>query len=134
MRVVVDASMALSWCFEDEHDDLSDRALAEVLAVGGIVPPLWRLEVVNVLVVAERRGRITPADGARFIALLDALPIELSEFDPGTAELCATARAHNLTASDASYLLAAVQSGARLATRDEALLRAAASLGVSLLD
>ena len=28
--VVVDASMALSWCFEDEHDELSDRVLAAV--------------------------------------------------------------------------------------------------------
>ena len=47
--VVVDASMALSWCFEDEHDDLSDRVLAAVREAGAIVTPLWWLEVSNAL-------------------------------------------------------------------------------------
>ena len=57
--VVVDASMALSWCFEDEHDELSDRVLAAVREAGAIVTPLWWLEIFNALIQAEKRGRIT---------------------------------------------------------------------------
>ena len=51
--------MALSWCFEDEHDELSDRVLAAVREAGAIVTPLWWLEIFNALIQAEKRGRIT---------------------------------------------------------------------------
>jgi len=35
-----------------------------------LAPIIWPLEVGNALVVAERRGRITPAETVRFLDLL----------------------------------------------------------------
>jgi len=132
--VVVDASMALSWCFEDEHDELSDRVLTAVRQEGAIVTPLWWLEISNALIQAETRGRLTTADAVAVLALLDRLPLEMSELDPAPAHLLALARTHGLTSYDASYLIAAEQYGCHLATRDRRLADAARAEGVPLIE
>lgn len=131
--VVLDASMALSWCFEDEHDELSERALSAVRDHGGVVTPLWWLEIGNVLLQAEKRGRIAPADSVKVVSMFDRLPLESSELDPHPSHLLSVARTHQLTSYDASYLIAAEQHGCHLATRDKALTAAARAEGVPLL-
>jgi predicted nucleic acid-binding protein len=62
--LVIDSSAALSWCFEDEASPGSDALFEEVRDQGAVVPGLWHLEVANVLLQAEKRGRITAADVA----------------------------------------------------------------------
>lgn len=57
MSLVVDASIALAWCFQDETSDLAEQALDQLALSGGVVPGLWRLEVANALNVAVRRAR-----------------------------------------------------------------------------
>lgn len=131
--VVLDASMALSWCFEDEWTPDSDTVLERVRQDGATVPPLWDLEVANVLVGAERRGRLSRADSARVVALLEQLPIEVSEHDPGLMGLLAQARESSLTSYDACYLLTAMTTGLPLATLDEALRTAATAAGVGVV-
>lgn len=131
--VVLDASAALAWCFEDEWSPAADTVLQAVQDDGALVPPLWELEVVTVFVVAERRGRITSTDTTRFLALLDALPIEIAENDPPMTELAAVARAHQLSAYDAAYVLTALRSGWPLATLDAELRSVAETLGCRLL-
>lgn len=129
---VVDASVSLSWCFEDEASDASDALLHRLGAGGGIVPVIWEYEVTNVLAIAERRGRITEAEAARRSALLRALPIHVvRDLDPGA--LLDTARRHALSAYDAAYLLVAEREGLPLATRDAALAAAATAAGVATL-
>ena len=59
-RVVLDASAVMGWCFEDEADPEGDALLRRVAASGAVVPGLLALEVANVLVGAERRGRMNP--------------------------------------------------------------------------
>lgn len=130
--VVLDASTALAWCFEDAWSPAADAALRIVQEDGALVPPLWELEVVNVFVVAERRGRISSADTTRFVALLGSLPIEIAEDDPPMAELAALARAHQRSAYDAAYLLASLRSGWPLATLDAGLREAAVATGCRL--
>ncbi len=44
-----------------------------------IVPGIWPLEVGNVLLVAERRGRLSHVDGMRFWELLSELPIDIEQ-------------------------------------------------------
>lgn len=132
MSVVLDASTALAWCFEDEHTAAAEAVLAAVLAGGAIVPNLWHLEVANVLLVAERRGRTTRADTARYLALLDALPLDTLEAVPPVAEVLAVARAHQLSAYDGVYLVTAMQHGYPLATQDSGLRIAARACGVAL--
>ena len=129
--LVLDASCALAWCFEEEGGPDADALIDQVAAVGALVPALWPLEVANALVVAERRGRIGRDDSLAFIAMLEDLPIAV---DGGTAarafhETIALARDHALSSYDASYLELALRAKLPLATGDEALRRAAKRLG-----
>ena len=75
--VVLDCSMALSFCFASEFDATARAALKHVSACGACVPEVWPLEVANVLAIAERRGRMGEADIAFSIRNLQALPVEL---------------------------------------------------------
>jgi len=132
---ILDSSVALAWCFRDEATAASD-ALLESLPTGrAIVPSLWLVEVANVLVVGERRGRLDPARSAAFLEMIAALPIEIdpSSADRRPAPLMALARAHRLTAYDAAYLDLALRRNLPLATRDTALARAAEAAGAALL-
>ena len=131
--VVLDASAALSWCFEDEWTPQSDSLLATVRTDGAVVPPLWDLEIANALAGAERRGRITAAHATHLVALLAQLPIEVSEHDPGMPELLAQARTSGLTAYDACSLLTAMATGLPLASLDGRLREAAVAQGVTVL-
>lgn len=131
--VVLDASITLAWCFEDEHSETAERVLARVQADGALVPPLWQSEVVNVLVVAERRGRITGADTAHFLGLFDRLPIEPVDHEPPMAQIAAVAREHGLSAYDATYLVTALIHGHDLATADRKLGEAARAAGVTVV-
>lgn len=131
--LVVDASVALAWCFEDEATESTDAVLERVAREGAIVPDLWRFEVADVLITAERRARITAADATRLHALLASLPVAPESAPSATAVLAAVARDYALTAYDAAYLELAMRHGADLATRDAALLKAAAAAGVTVV-
>jgi predicted nucleic acid-binding protein len=130
---VLDASVTLAWAFEDEAGGYADAALGALAEASALVPALWVSEVVNALVVGERRGRIAPADTARFLALLQSLPVSVAEARvEGLPELSWMAREGGIPAYDASYLQLAVSRGLPLATGDGALREAAASSGVEL--
>jgi predicted nucleic acid-binding protein len=131
---VLDASVALSWCFKDEASAATDVMLDHVRAFGALVPGLWFLEVGNVLLQAERRGRIAPADVFVRLELISALPIAVDQMGVAAAwdEVLALARAHRLTTYDASYLDLAMRRGLKLFTRDAALAAAARVVGVEL--
>lgn len=131
MTVVIDASVSMSWCFDDEASDAGDAIFARVAESGGIVPSLWRYEVANVLALATRRERISEASSKRFLSMLDRLALEFVEAPP--IRLVDLAVRFGLTAYDAAYLDAAMVRRAPLATRDAALRSAAAAAGVTLL-
>jgi predicted nucleic acid-binding protein len=132
---VVDCSVALAWCFADEASAAGDALLERLKDEGGVVPALWHLEVGNVLLQAERRGRIAPADLAARVDLLRRLPIVTDGESTGRAlvEVLALARAHRLTTYDAAYLELAARRGLPLATKDSELLEAAERIGVPVL-
>jgi hypothetical protein len=65
----------MAWCFEDEADAYADSVLDLLTESEALAPSIWPLEVANVLLVAERRGRLTEADSLRFAELLHELPI-----------------------------------------------------------
>jgi hypothetical protein len=47
VSLVLDGSITLSWCFEDERTQASRAVLEEVIGGRATVPPIWRLEVAN---------------------------------------------------------------------------------------
>lgn len=132
---VLDTSVALAWCFEDESTPGSKALIETLLNQSARVPPLWRWEVASALLSAERRGRIEPAAASRFLDLLERLPIQV---DPDATRQAfqstwQLARTHDLTSYDAAYLELALRLGLPLATRDRALATAAEAAGVRLL-
>jgi predicted nucleic acid-binding protein len=133
-RIVLDCSMTMSWCFEDEADQESDRVLDVLSDAEALVPSIWALEVANVLLVAERRSRLSPAESSRFLELVGALPILVEDvpFDRATSQVLAVARSTGLSAYDASYLELAMRTDSPLATRDDRLKTACRATGVEL--
>jgi predicted nucleic acid-binding protein len=132
--LVIDSSAALSWCFEDEASPRSDALFEQVRDQGAVVPGLWHLEVANVLLQAEKRGRITAADVTVRLELIAELPIVTDNETTARAwrEILALARAEGLTTYDATYLELAIRRGLPLVSRDEALITAAKRSGVAV--
>ncbi|MFN3309206.1 MAG: type II toxin-antitoxin system VapC family toxin, partial [Anaerolineales bacterium] len=61
-RFVLDASITLAWCFDDETNAWALKVLDLLEEGEAVVPALWTLEVGNALIGAERRGRLTQAE------------------------------------------------------------------------
>jgi predicted nucleic acid-binding protein len=136
-RFVLDASIVLTWCFPDEETQKAQE-ISERIATGGrgIVPAFWRHEILNALLVGERRKRLTRELVQAFIVDLGRLPVDADEgatssvvFET-TQSLC---RKHGLTAYDAAYLEVALRQRCPLATVDQDLARAAVAEGVEVL-
>jgi predicted nucleic acid-binding protein len=130
---VVDASVTMAWCFADEATPETESVLDLFGSDEAVVPAIWSLEVANVLLVAERRGRLSEAQASRFLELLQQLPIEVDDVPVDPAAVVAAGRRHELSAYDASYLVLAERTGAPLATLDRRLREAATRAGVRLL-
>lgn len=135
-QLVVDASVVMSWCFEDEADKYADAVLDAFATVEALVPSIWPLEIGNVLLVAERRRRLSAADSARFLTLLAQLPITVEPEPPQRMlrEIFALARAYRLSTYDASYLDLAMRLALPLATGDAMLRKAARKVRVPLFN
>lgn len=129
MPFVLDSSIAAVWCLRDERSSLAERALDAAGAAPALVPALFWFEVRNLVVQNERRGRLSEADGAAFLALLDQLGLEVDTL-PSSAGVLSLAREHRLTAYDATYLELARRRGLSLATLDRPLAEAARAVGV----
>jgi predicted nucleic acid-binding protein len=131
---VVDNSVVMSWYFKDETNKYADTVLDKLTGATVVVPSIWPLEVVNVLIVAERQKRLSESDSIRFLTLLSQLPIVVEYERPEMMkELLALARAYNLSSYDASYLYLAMRKGLPIATLDNKLIEAARSIEVPIL-
>jgi len=135
MGFVLDASIALSWCFADEANPLSNALLEKLETEIAYVPELWPLELGNILVSAARKKRITYAKIAEFLALLENTNIQIDKETSGRAfhEILALAHAEKLTTYDAAYLELAMRLGLPLASKDNQLCDTAARLGLKVL-
>ena len=135
MAFVVDALVALAWCFRDEATAATDALLERVVEEDAAAPGLWFMETANALAMAERRGRITASTLRRSNALLQRLAAVVDEETAERAfgDILGLARSERLTVYDAASLELAMRLGAPLATKDAALRHAASRLGVQLL-
>ncbi len=135
MSFVVDNSVTLVWCFEEEQTPELMSLLDRVSETGAVAPQIWPVEALNGLLSAERRGRIDSRRRHVLMGFLQDLPITLDDETvprlwTATARL---AEQHRLTAYDAVYLELAVRLRLPLATGDKALIAAARHEGVPLL-
>jgi predicted nucleic acid-binding protein len=132
---VLDSSVALAWVLPDEGDAAIDALLDDVAGADAAVPGLWPLETANVLLAAERRGRVTLAERQQALTTLAELPIRI---DPHTAAHAWSDALHlasfrGLIIHGASYLELALRLRLPLASLDRELREAAAGCGVALL-
>ncbi len=127
--------MTMTWFFKDEATEHTDALLDRLRREEAVVPSLWPLALGNVMLIGERRGRVTQADMADFTVLLRGLPLVIDEEAPRRAwdQILTLARQHRLSVYDAAYLELALRRGLPLATLDTDLQAAARSLGVVLL-
>jgi predicted nucleic acid-binding protein len=134
-ELVLDVSLSCAWCFADEASEPAWAILERLQGGRAHVPALWLWETANVLVQAERRGRISSAAIRTYLGLLEGLPISIDQ--PSTASVwhdtLALARSHRLTIYAAAYLELSLRRGLPLATRDKALQAAARLEGVPLM-
>lgn len=132
MPFVLDASIVACWAFRDEDHPVADLALTRISADEALVPSLWWFEVRNILVVNERRKRLTESDTANFLKQISQLEIKTDRI-PDEATILRLSRMRRLTVYDASYLELAQREGVALATLDTHLARAARAEGVALI-
>jgi predicted nucleic acid-binding protein len=102
---------------------------------GAIAPSLWPLEILNALLMSEKRKRLDSARRHELIGALQSLPITL---DTETAAQAWTttnrlAERHRLALYDAAYLELAQRLDLPLATLDTDLRQAAQNLGIKLM-
>jgi predicted nucleic acid-binding protein len=135
-RFVLDASIVLTWCFPDEEARKAEE-ISERIATGDkpAVTSFWRHEVLNALLMGEKRKRLTGELTQTFIQDLERLRVEVDAPESVTVfqvtqGLC---RKHGLTAYDAAYLELAMRNRIALATADGALERAARAEGIEIV-
>jgi len=135
MSLVLDASLTMAWCFDDEATPATEAVFDLVQDAGAVVPAIWPMEVTNTVLIGERRGRLTEAQSARFLQVLQGLPITLDRGAVTDAwdTVLAVGREQRLSAYDASYLELAMRRGLPLATLDARLTDAARRVGVPLV-
>ena len=133
---VVDASIALLWCFADERSGYADAVLERLTIDTARVPGIWPFEVSNGLRSAERRGRLRSSEVPRIRELLLALPVAVDDVDLSEAvgDVLTLARTHDLTSYDAAYLALAIRRDLPFATTDDRLRIVARASGVELVD
>jgi predicted nucleic acid-binding protein len=131
--IVIDASTALAWAFNE--DDFADRFAKQLAAERLLAPPIWRLEVVNVMLRNERQRLITAEQGNRILTALHAIGVEIvdTQATQSLEQLADFARPYQLTAYDAAYLDVALKTLATLLTLDQNLKDAAGRLNVPLM-
>jgi len=134
--IVLDASVTLSWCFPDEQTPVALNVLDRLNAgEQALVPVFWSVEVLNSLLIGEKRGRISPEQTQAFLSALQSLSPAFDSASPeqvfGTIQ--ALCRAHRLTPYDALYVELAMRTQSSLATLDQPQKDAARALGIECL-
>ena len=124
----------MTWAFPDETSAYAEDVLGYLNRAATIVPRIWPFEVVNSLLVGERRRRITKELTAEFLQRLTGLAISVDNTAPDMERLVLIGRQYGTSGYDAAYLELASRQGVPLATLDDGLQRAAQRMGVELFD
>jgi predicted nucleic acid-binding protein len=129
---VLDCSVTMAWCFEDESTEATDLILERLSGSTAIVPTIWPLEVANVLLLAKKKKRIAELQVASFIDALTTLPIVVDQSTSSKAmhSIFTVAAQTDLTIYDAAYLELAFREQIPLLTLDKGLLTAAKKLNI----
>jgi predicted nucleic acid-binding protein len=134
--LVLDASIAVSWCFEETQTPYS-IALLGLISEGTEVhvPHLWPLEVTNALVKALRRQQITREELSEYARQLASLRVQVDIDQVARRafhQVLLIAERYQLTTYNAAYLELAQRRKLPLATADRNLVQAAGATKVEV--
>ena len=132
MAFVVDASVTLPWFLVDERTAFTDSLLDSINKIEYGAPSVWRLEIPNALLVAERKRRIDRARRLEALEQASRLRIKVDPELPDMQAISAIAERRQLSTYDAAYLELAIRLGFGLITLDRQLAQAALAEGVPL--
>lgn len=132
MPFVLDASIAISWAFEDEDHPYADEALLQLHQDQAFVPAVWWFEVRNILIINEKRKRSTISKTTAHLQDLSEMAIT-QDLVPDEADILRLARQHRLTVYDAAYLELALRKSTPLATIDAELIHTGRAEGVAII-
>jgi predicted nucleic acid-binding protein len=133
---ILDASVTLS-CLLGENSPYALRVLEEYLENQKIVfvPPLWHLEIRNILFLKEKRGFITSEYVDTALTFFDTYNISTDHGTTNGMSLSAInklVRMYGLTTYDASYIELALRLNLPIATLDVQMIEVARELGCFL--
>ena len=126
MIVVVDASVALKWQFEDEEVTDKAMALLEDFIEGKInliTPTLFQYEVISAVNVAINRKRIEQRTGYQAIIYINSVGIVIRGFDDLIESTFYLARQFIISPYDSSYLALAEKEKCDFYTGDKKLFK-----------
>ena len=133
---IADSSVGVAWAVDSQASEATDTLLDEVASgTSVVVPTLWPFEVANSLLTLLRRKRILAPERERALAALVRLPLTVDDDGPRLAlgRISELAAEYDLSVYDAAYLELAMRRRLPLASRDEALRRAARICRVKLM-
>ena len=133
---VLDASVIAAWLVPSQGTTSSSAFRMQVAEARFLAPYIFPVECRSLLLRAERRGGLSPAEVAAALDFVAKLAITVGPLLDRARhdDVLALARQEGLSLYDALYLDAALESGARLASRDGPMLAAAARLGLATVD
>jgi predicted nucleic acid-binding protein len=134
MAFVLDNSVVCGWLFVNQSDAYSEAIALRMQSTTAVAPTLLQFEVANVLRTACKRGTIIATQAHSLLSALSELPIEIDASAAPPAQLLDLALRYDLSSYDAVYLDLALRRRLPIATRDEALARAAVVAGVGVIE
>lgn len=132
MSFVLDASVTLTWCFEDQKTEYSRAVLTALNNEQVFAPPIWQLEIINALLGAERKKLLSHNECVGFLNTLEASSIKVSDPIKNSVTFLSTALRYGLSAYDAGYLELAFQLGLPIASLDKKIRNSAKNAGIKL--
>lgn len=134
MPFVLDNSVVTGWYLGDQASAYTDAIAFKLQDDKALVPPLWQMELANVLKTACTKGKLPITQARQILDVLAQLPIEVDTGPaPGQRQLFELAMRYGLSSYDAAYLELAMRHGLPIATRDEQLKHAASAAGVDIV-
>lgn len=123
-QIVLDSSVVLKWyLIDEEHGSkaiyLLDKYISDELDI--FAPSLLEYEVINGLIIAQKRGRIKEEKVVTAIEGLMELGIKLRNLLSLYQEILHYCRVYNCSAYDASYIALAKEEKINLITADKGL-------------
>lgn len=133
MPFVLDNSVVSGWYLENQSTRYTEAIAERLQSDRALTPPIWELELANVLRTACVRQRMTAEAAQRIVSRLRSLPIEVDREPVPCSELLALALRFGLSSYDAAYLELALRCQLPVATQDDALRSAALASGVGVV-